>query len=251
VTHVYDELAPVLGISSAVALLLLVVFLLIGSIRKYQVVLLYVSWELFATVGLTFLDLRLHGTAQLGAPTDASRLYARLYWTNDVIVDLLRFVLVTVLIYQVVGSAKPLLGRLLSGLVLAMIVLPFVLFHPIFPAPQSLPSAFDMYPRGAWFNSTSQLLNFGAAIMNVILWGALLQAKKRDPQILPVSLGLGILVTGSAIGYGLRHFSSEGGTTAAFNLFVNLTQLAAWLIWCRAFWPASVRKKPGAAVQSL
>ena len=240
-THVYDVLAPVLGISNAVALLLLVAFLLVGPTRKFWVVLLYVSWELFATAGLTLANLLLNGTSQpadRATQTDANKLYALLYWSNDFIVDLLRFVLVTVLIYKVVGSSKPTLGRMLSGLVLATIVLPFLLFHP----------TFHPLPSGAWFNSTSQLLNFGAAIMNVILWGALIQSKKRDPQILAVSLGMGILVTGTAVSYGLRHFVPHGAFTAAFNLFLNLAQLAAWLIWCRAFWPVPKRKVPDAAV---
>jgi hypothetical protein len=230
------------------------------------VVLVYVSWELFATAGLTLADLRLNGTAQLNpaAQTSATRFYAQLYWSNDVIVDLLRFVLVVVLIYRVGGSSKPMLRKILSGLVLAMVVLPFLLFHPTFrPDATAMPfhgnsetfnllaRMFQYLPRGQWFNSTSQLLNFGAAIMNVILWGALIQSRNRDPQILAVSVGLGILVTGTAVSYGLRHFSNpQGNFTAIFNLFLNLTQLAAWLLWCRAFWPFRKRAAPGTAVPS-
>jgi hypothetical protein len=238
VTQLYDSLAPVLGIGCAVALFLLVVFLLLGYARKFWVVLLYVSWELLATISLTLADLYLHGTSQVDNATSASRLYARLYWTNDVIEDLFRFVLVTVLIYKVVGTSKPMIGRVLTGVVLLMVVLPFPLYHP----------TFQPYPKAAWFNSTSQLLNFGAAIMNLILWGALLQSRKRDPQILAVSVGLGILVTGTALSYGLRHFMPQGGFTAAFNLFLNLTQLTAWLIWCWAFWPVRARKMPDSPV---
>jgi hypothetical protein len=230
VTHFYDALAPVLGASNAIALLLLFFLLLRGPSRKFWVVLFYVSWELLATAGLTLADLHLNGTTQADHATESGKLYALLYWSNDVIVDLLRFMLVVVLIYKVVGTSRPHLGRILGGLVVAMIVLPFLIFHPIFQAGR-------WTPKGAWFNSTSQLLNFGAAIMNVILWGALIQMKRRDPQIVAVSVGLGILVTGTAISYGLRHFYPQGSFTAIFNLFLNLMQLAAWLIWCRGFWP--------------
>jgi len=261
VTHVYDVVAPILGISNAVALLLLVVFLSIGPTRKFWVVLLYVSWELLATAGLTLIDLLFNGTAQVdhASQTLANRIYADLYWTNDVIVDLLRFVLVVVLIYKVVGSSKPLLGRVLTALVLAMMALPFLLFRPILQPPRPpLSSAspllnlgeaiFHTYPTGPWFNSTSQLLSFGVAIMTVILWGALIPSKKRDPQILALSIGLGLLVTGTAVFYGLRHFSPAGQFTALINIFLNLTQLAAWLIWCRAFWPAHRRRLSDAVV---
>jgi hypothetical protein len=248
VTQVYDFLAPVLGFGNATALLLLIVLLLIGATRKFWVVLLYVSWEFIATVGLTFAYLRIYGKEQVPA-TLGQLLYTRLYWTNDVIADLLRFVLVAVLIYQVVGSSRPLLARGLSVLVLAAVVLPFLLFQPI-SAPIKIPAdTLKWYPTGAWFNSTSQLLNFGAAIMNVILWGALIQSKKRDPQILALSIGLGILVTGTAISYGLRHFAiPKGELRSLFNLLLNLIQLAAWLIWCRTFWPSPKPRIPVAAV---
>jgi hypothetical protein len=247
VTQVYDILAPVLGFANGLALFLLIVFLLLGPARKFWVVLLYVSWEFLATVGLTFAYLHIYSRAQIS--TDAAQLYTRLYWTNDVVADLLRFVLVAVLIYQVVGSSRPLLGRGLSILVLATVVLPFILFRPIFPANGSPTDAFNWYPTGSWFNSTSQLLNFGAAIMNVVLWGALIQSKKRDPQILAVSIGLGILVTGTAISYGLRHFAApRGDLRQLYNLLLNLVQLGAWLIWCRTFWPLPRSKTPLAAV---
>lgn len=225
-THLYDSLAPVLGFSSAIALFSVMVLLLRGPIRQCWVVLLYVCWELVATAGLTVADLLLNGTSQAMGPAQigAARLYARFYWTNDLIVDLLRLVLTTVLIYTVV--AKPSLGRLLGGLILAMVVLPFILFHP----------TFKPMPKVAWFNSTSQLLNFGASIMNVILWGALIRSRRRDSRLIGLSIGLGILVTGAAVSCGLRHFIPYGSFTAAFNLFLNLTQLAAWLIWFRVFY---------------
>jgi len=242
VSRIYDILAPVLGVGGGVALLVLIVLLLLGPYRKFWVFLLYVSWELIATVGLTLADLFLHGTSgPASVDPDASRLYSRMYWTNDVIEDLLRFAVVTVLIYQVVGAGRPKLGRLLGGLFLAMMVLPFLLFHP----------TFQPYPHVPWFNSTSQLLNFGAAIMNVILWGALIQTKNRDPQIIELTIGLGVLVTGTAVSYGMRHFSTaHTDLTALLNLLLNLIQLAASLIWCRAFWPAPKNKSLDTAVPS-
>jgi hypothetical protein len=231
-TYFYDASAPLLGLSSAIALFLVMISLLKGPIRQFWVVLLYVCWELTATAGLTVADLLLNGTAQSVGPAQmaAAKLYARLYWTNDLIVDLLRLVLASVLIHKV--AATPSLGRILSGLVLVMVALPFVLFHP----------TFKPMPRVAWFNSTSQLLNFGASIMSVVLWGALIQSRRRDSRLVGLSVGLGILVTGAAVSCGLRHFIPQGGFTAAFNLFLNLTQLAAWLIWFHAFTPAPNRK---------
>jgi nicotinamide riboside transporter PnuC len=70
--------------------------------------------------------------------------------------------------------------------------------------------------------------------MNLGLWGALLANRKRDPQLVAVSIGLGIVVTGAAISYGLRHLTSDLAILP--NVFLMLTQLAGWFIWCRAFW---------------
>ena len=110
------------------------------------------------------------------------------------------------------------------------LVLPFLVF----------PMGSAVWPKGTWFNSTSELLNFGAAIMNLVLWGALLADRKRDPQLAVVSVGLGVVVTGAAISYGLRHFVPLGAIFVP-NLFLMLTQLTGWIIWCRAFWPAPAR----------
>jgi hypothetical protein len=228
--HAYEVLAPVLGIGNALALLCVLVFLSLGPLRKFWVVFLYVAWELLATATLSIADIYYHGSTHMvgAAQTAANRFYARLYWTNDVAVDLLRFILVIVLIRKAAEGTKRAPRGVLIGLIVAMVVLPFLLFH----------SAFDPWPSSAWFNSTSELMNFGAAIMNLMLWAALIASRKRDPQLLMVSAGLGIVVTGTAISYGVRHLigNSAFGTVGYFLL--NLTQLGGWLIWCRAFWPA-------------
>jgi len=113
-----------------------------------------------------------------------------------------------------------------------------------------LGSAHVRFPNIDWFQSTSELLNFGAAIMNVILWGTLLSSKRRDPQILLVSLGLGIVVTGTAMAYGIRHLIGPVEFKAVGYLIMNLSQLLGWLVWCRAFWPAPQPKKTAAATVS-
>jgi hypothetical protein len=233
--RVYDFLAPVLGVGTAGALSLVLIFLLLGPFRKYWIVLAYVAWELLATVGFTIADLLYHGTAQVkpGMATHAQQLYARLYWTNDVIVDLFRFVLVIMLIYAAsAGAKRRVSGHVLAAVVLAMMILPFVLFNRN-PKPVEIFSYTLSFPNGAWFNSASEMLNFGAAIMNLMLWAILLPSKQRDPQLLMVSLGLGVVVTGTAFAYGVRFL---GGAASGF-LFMNLTQLIGWALWCRAFRP--------------
>jgi len=227
--YVYD----LLGIGNGIVLLSVLVLLLRGPFRKFWVLLLYVAWELFATVTLTILTpLYNNPGIENAARADAVRLYARLYWSNDVIVDLLRFLLVIVLTYAATpeGAKRVSIGRILGGIVAVVMVLPFLLF----------PLHFAPWPEASWFNSTSELLNFGAAIMNLGLWGALLANRKRDPQFVAVSIGLGVVVTGAALSYGLRHLIPASAIFIP-NVFLMLTQLAGWTIWCRAFWPVPKR----------
>lgn len=242
-SRVYDLLAPLLGVSTVIALFCVLVLLIKGRFHKYWIVFVYVLWELLATAGFTIADSLVKGTTATTAATRTvgQMWYARLYWANDVFVDLFRFVLVIVLLYRASEGIKRVPGRVLAGIVIVMVILPFVLF-PMNPRtapedPFQLP-----YPSAAWFNSTSELLNFGAAIMNLMLWATLAASKKRDPQILGVSLGLGIVVTGTAFAYGLKHLLGQREFAAMGYLFLNLTQLTGWVIWCRAFWPA--RKVP-------
>jgi len=222
--YVYD----LMGIGNGIVLLSVLVLLLRGPFRKFWVLLLYVAWELFATATLTIYDL-LYISAGQGKVVEAEalKLYARLYWSNDVIVDLLRFLLVIVLTYAATpeGAKRTSIGRILVGIVLVVLVLPFLVF----------PLHFGPWPEASWFNSTSELLNFGAAIMNLGLWGALLANRKRDPEFVAVSIGLGVVVTGAAIAYGLRHLIPASAIFIP-NVFLMLTQLAGWSIWCRAFW---------------
>lgn len=236
-------------IGGAFALISILVLLLRGPSRKFWALLVYVAWELLSDLALSSFDL-FYNAALLGANTSEqaiNHLYARLYWTNDVIVDVLRFLLVIWLTYRATagGPKRTSIGRILSGIVVVALVLPFLLF-PMFPkGPKP-------WPEGSWFNSTSELLNFGAAIMNLVLWGVLLADRKRDPQVAVVSLGLGVVVTGAAISYGLMHLIPNQAKFIP-NLFLLLTRLAGWGIWCRAFWLARDRQTvldpaPGSAM---
>ena len=216
------ELAQqLIAILNGALLLLIFVLLLRGPARRFPFVLTYVGWECFANFSLAFANRILTGT-------EGSRIYARFYWINEVLVDLLRFILVVVLTRTVTahGPQRSAIDRILAGVAVVTIVLPFLLYHP----------TFTIFPRAQFFSSTSQLFNFGAGLMNLILWGALVASKQRDPLILAVSAGLGVVVTGAAFAYGLRHFIAPGPLRLIPNLLLMFTQTAGWAIWCRAFW---------------
>jgi hypothetical protein len=201
-----------------------IVFLLRGFFRRYPLLLIYCVLQLAATVVEEYVY-RAYGLA--------SAIYRGLYWTDEVTLDLLLFLMVIALIYRALeGSSMRIgMGRLLGAVVVIVLTVPFVLFSA---------RRFST----AWFDGTSQLLNFGGAIMNLGLWTALIGIKKRDPLLLTVSAGLGVAVTGAAIAFGLRRFTPPDSTAQQLaDLFKTVTYLASVAIWCWAFRPRA-RKSP-------
>src|SRR5712691_2534041 len=213
-----------LAIIGGGVLLFAFVRLLMGPVRRFWAVLIYIGWALMGTLGLTIADV-------LYRASDQRLRYAHLYWTNEVTLDVVLFLVIIVLTYKATpeGPHRRKVARLLSGIAVAALVLPVLLFHP----------TFTPWPTLQWFNSAAEVLNFGAAVMNLGLWGALIASRGRDPQLLKVSAGLGVVVTGAAISYGLRHFIPvEGILRPLPNLFIMIAQPIGWSILCWAFWPA-------------
>jgi hypothetical protein len=199
-----------------IAVQVVLLYLLLAYFRKYPVILAYSCVNL----ATTFLEGIIKRTVGL-----KSSLYGTVFYTDEVAVDLLLFLVVISLTYQAARDnplAAP-LQKFLIGVVAAALILPFVLLNP-------------PYFRARWFNGTSQMLNFGATLMNLALWTVLLGLRRKDPQLLLVSVGVGITVTGASIAYGLRQVL----TVSSFwvpNLFLILTNLAGVAIWCWAFRP--------------
>ena len=151
--------------------------------------------------------------------------YRNVYWGFEILIDLFLFGLVSTLTYRVLGESpyKAKVGRILGFVAVAVIVLPLLIYsnRPMF--------------RNAWFNGVSQFLNFGAALMTFGLWGAVVTSKTRDLQLLAVAAGLGLAVTGSAVSFGLRQFTSPEGMSRDFaNIFGQLSFLVSILVWCWA-----------------
>jgi hypothetical protein len=207
--------------------LALIGLLVRGPLRKYPVLLLYSVTYIAIIV--------LEGLALSEAGVDGA-LYRNLYWTSDLVLDFLLFLMVITLTYRVVAG-NPLLrpfARMLFVVAAAAIVLPFILFHPLF--------------QFGWFRHTSQLLSFGAALMNLLLWTAIIGTRDRDAQLLSVSAGVGVAVTGIAITYGLLQFTSVSLRWLP-DLFKSLTQVASMVIWCWAFRPST--REPSSPIQAV
>jgi len=209
-----------------VALQVFLLFLLFrGPFRRYVGLLVYSV----AVLGATGIE----SVVRRFSPNDLA-LYRKVYWSDEVIVDLLLFLLV-ILLTNLALEGNPLrakMSRILAGIVVAALVLPFVFFNP----PLSASPTHWNAAWGRWFNSTSQMLNFGAAIMNLALWSALLTSRRRDSQLLTVTIGVGVAVAGQAIGFGIRHYIPQGSSWLELpDLFMSLTHVLSVFLWCSAF----------------
>ena len=227
-----NQLRLVLEAISTAIQVAVILFLLRGSFRRYPLLLVYCILQLIATVAEEY-TYRAYGLT--------SALYRGLYWTDEMTLDLLLFLMVIALIYRALegSSMRVGMGRLLGVVFVVVLTVPFVLFSA---------RRFST----AWFDGTSQLLNFGGAIMNLGLWTVLIGTKKRDPLLLTVSAGLGVAVAGAAIAFGLRRYTPHESTPQQLaDLFKTVTYLASVAIWCWAFRPrAGKTPAPPAAVSA-
>ncbi len=76
-------------------------------------------------------------------------------------------------------------------------------------------------------------LSFANAVLNLVLWFALIRERARDPRLFIVSGGLGLNMAGEAIGQSLLSMSRS--TVVIGNLIAVSSHLLCLLIWWKAF----------------
>jgi len=209
-----------LAFATGLAQLGTVAFLLAGPVRRYTFVLAYSLAQLITSL-LEFVVVRRFG--------EISRQYKIMFWSDEIALDLLLFLILMLLTYRAMeGSpARRGMGRMLGAVTIAVMGLPFLLFKGTFV-------------KMEWFDHTSQLLNFGAAILNLGLWTALLRSGRRDKTLLTVSAGFGIIATGAAVSFGLRLLvRGHGAELYAVSQVFVAAQLVGAMILCWAFRPWS------------
>jgi len=202
------------------------VFLIVRerAVRAYPVLFAYAVGQFVANIAETLVLYR------LGRRSSA---YSVVYWTDEMLLDTLLFLTVITLTYKALADKpnREATGRLLGIIVVVVLTLPFVLF----------------YARGLftnpWFTGAGQVLHFGAAIMNLALWTALIGMRPRDTRLLIVSAGVGLAATGAALFYGVFQYAS-GPLRQIVDLMLSSTQLLAILICCWAFWATTSRRVP-------
>ena len=213
---------------------LLVLLLVVGPIRKFLFFSVYVIAACLADLIQTVAYYRLGWL---------SKAYYTIYWTNHIILDLLLFVVVISLTYEALRD-KPLrskAAKVFGAIVVAALIVPFTLLH-------EHQNKYGFF-TGHWFNHVSQIWSFGAALMNLALWTALLTDRRRDPHLVTLSIGVGILTSADAIAWGVRQWLPQNNRWPIDAIWV-ITHITALLIWCRAFRP-SVRRVSAAPARAL
>jgi hypothetical protein len=232
-----NNIQTVLQFSSVTLNIVLLILLLRGFLRKY--------WFLFVYNLAQFLII----LAERVLLRDADRgtlFYRHVYWTSEVIWDFLLFLLIADFIQSALAGRpeRPLARKMLWIVSAGVLVLPFLLYHDR-----------TMF-TSAWFSGATQVINFGAAILTLVLWGALIASRNRDPQLMMVCAGLGITVAGAAFAWGVRQLAKGGSITAddvrtGADVFAAVTYLAGLALWCWAFrFPAPVTAPATAPVGS-
>jgi hypothetical protein len=224
----------------AVLLELILLFLLLrGPFRKYPLFLLYIVGQFMASTAVE-IAYYLVGFK--------SGTYRTVYWRAEVTEDMLLFLVVIGCIYEALRGSplRPKAAKVLGLVVLVTLALPFTMLHHM-----NHHSRQYGFFTSQWFNLASQIWNFGAAIMNLVLWTALLSNRRRDPQLVTLSIGVGLATASAAVAWGARQWLAESHRWPV-DIFRTVAYLASILLWCWAFRPkqtgqASSAAPPGSA----
>jgi hypothetical protein len=215
------------GISAVVGAVLQALILhelIKGPYRKYRF--LFANVLVLLITGI--IDAALYNF-QVGTWARSARM---VFWINDSIRQVLLFVLVLSLVYQAMaeGRKRAAVQRLLIFGSLTLAIVSYLTFSD---------------PRiSVRMSAVIRNMSFCAAILNLGLWAALIRTKQRDPRILMISGGLGLQITGEAMGHSLRNlWQISRAYATAGNVVLILAHLLCLLIWWQAFRSNSHKKK--------
>lgn len=143
------------------------------------------------------------------------------YWTGDVVVQVLVYVVVISLIYQATRTGNRQKGArcaLIGGAIAFVLFSLYLTWNPTF---------------GRWMTQLSRNLGFAAVILNLLLWAALIKSSQVNRTLLMLSGGFGIEMAGQAIGHSFRQISRSFILTG--DLIIVVTHLICLYIWWQAF----------------
>ena len=186
--------------------------LLSGPFRQFTVIFAYLLCLAITTI--TDILMRLD-VGKLGST------YIRYYWAMDLLRESAVYAVVISLVLHAMPDSRrrAALLRLLVALALLFWVGSIVIYQ-------------DPHVS-KWMTKVVRNLSFCSAVATLVLWFVLIASEKRDTRLLVITGGLGLQMTGEAIGQSLIQISKStqvlGVLTLMFAHFLCL------YIWWRAF----------------
>jgi len=219
--------SQILYVADTAVQCLLLVLLLRRGFRKCGVFLLYALGEFASDVceGMVYY--------RSGWETP---FYRKLYWTDHMTLELLLLLVVISFAYRALhGNPHRSKSTKAIAIILAVtLILPFATLHNHYSKTYG-------FFTSRWFQHTIQVWSFGAAIMNLVLWTALLTSRRRDVQLVILSIGAGLATSSAAIVWGGRQWLPQTGRWPLDD-FLTVAHLATLLVWCWAFRPKTAAR---------
>lgn len=86
----------------------------------------------------------------------------------------------------------------------------------------------------AWMTAVARNLSFFNGVLTLMVWFLCARRETRDIQRLMIAGGLGLQMTGEAIGQAVRQMKISEPVTTGASVFIVLTHLMCLFIWWRA-----------------
>jgi hypothetical protein len=192
--------------------------LLRGKWRVYPLVFAYVALLLATTI----VDIGVYFTS-------SSRIWAIYYWCAELVRQTAMYAVVISLAIKSLpyGRSRPALVRLALAFAIAFYSLSMALeYRPVL---------------NEWMMTVVRNLSFGSAVANLGLWFYLIHGDRRDITTLMLAGGLGLQMTGEAVGQSIRHLVPAQAFAA--SMLIVASHFLCMLIW----WQALQRPGPNGA----
>lgn len=85
-----------------------------------------------------------------------------------------------------------------------------------------------------WMTAVVRNLSFFSGVLNLVVWFLCARRQTRDVQRLMIAGGLGLQMTGEALGQAIRQMSISYQVTVGASIFIVLAHLLCLFIWWRA-----------------
>jgi len=85
-----------------------------------------------------------------------------------------------------------------------------------------------------WMVSVIRNLSFFTGVLNLGVWFAYAKSRIRDVRRLIIAAGLGLQMTGEAIGHAIRQLDLSNQVSLAASIFIVLTHFICLFLWWRA-----------------